>query len=174
MVYLVIYPFYVFLDAFAILVPLLHIEKNEMIDLFKAFFLGFPPHTKGYTFLNLKYLRIEMSRHVTFYESHFPYILKNDTCEAPNNLSLIVPTNYDINCDISFDNAPTTHEDSTPVHDVPTTPPRQSSRQLRPPTYLEDVHTQFLNASTISTKYPIQFFLSCSALSPVFKRKLCL
>jgi len=34
--------------------------------------LDFQPNTKGYVILNLKNHKIETSRHVMFYENHFP------------------------------------------------------------------------------------------------------
>ena len=57
-------------------------------------FLGFQPHTKGYLFLNLQNHKIEISRHTVFYEHHFPYKMKDDENEGPNNLSLHVPQPY--------------------------------------------------------------------------------
>jgi len=114
-------------------------------------------------------------------------MLKNDKNDSPNSLSLPVPSNYDINYDLTFEYANTTledtapredispHEDTTPhednsliqtIHDAP---PRRSNKPRRPPTYLEDFHTQIPNASNVSSKYPIHKFLSYSALSSTFK-----
>ena len=53
-------------------------------------FLGFKPHTKGYLFLNLHNHKIDVTRHVIFYESHFPY----QHISSSSSLSLPVPTNY--------------------------------------------------------------------------------
>jgi len=136
-------------------------------------FLGFPAHTKGYIFLNLKYHCIEISRHIIFYENHFPYMSKNDKNDNPKSLSLPIPSNNDINYDLTFESANTTpqdtapredispheattpHEDDSLIQTIPDAPPRRSSRPLRPPTYLEDFHTQIPNASNVSSKYPI-------------------
>jgi len=71
-----------------------------------------------------------------------------------------VPTNYNINYDISFDIAPTIHENSTYVHAIPTSVTNTFG----------GFYTHLPNASTINTKYTIKKFLSCSALSLVFKR----
>ena len=121
---------------------------------------------------------------------------KNAKNDSPNSLSLPIPSNYDTNCDLTFeyentspedtvlreDTAPhedtTLHEDTTPHEDnsliqtVPGTPPRRSNRPRRPPTYLEDFHTQIPSASNVSSKYPIHKFLSYSALSSVFKNTI--
>jgi len=103
-------------------------------------FLGFPAHTKGYIFLNLKYHRIEISRYIVFYENHFPYMSKNDKNDSPNSLFLPIPSNYDTNYDLTFESENTTpkdtvlHEDTTPHEDnsliqtIPGTPPRRSNR----------------------------------------------
>ena len=150
-------------------------------------FLGFLALTKGYIFLNLKYHRIEISRHIIFYENHFPYMSKNDKNDSPNSLSLPIPLNYYIIYDLSFEYANTTpedttpredispheditpHEDNSPIQTIPDAPPKRSSRPRRPPTYLEDLHTQIPNASNASSKYPIHKFLYYSALSSTFK-----
>ena len=47
-------------------------------------FLGFKPHTKRYLFLNLHNHKIDVSRHVIFHESHFPY----------QHISSYIPTYY--------------------------------------------------------------------------------
>ena len=54
----------------------------------KCIFLGFPQNTKGYIVLNLKFHRIEISRHVIFHETHFPYKLDGGLPRDPNTLSL--------------------------------------------------------------------------------------
>jgi len=69
-------------------------------------FLGFQHHTKGYIFLNLKNHKIEVSRHVIFHETNFPYQLTTDVQKNPNNLSLPLPPNYDSKCDLSFSSTP--------------------------------------------------------------------
>ena len=45
-------------------------------------------------------------------------MLKHDKFESPNNLSLPVPSNYDVNCDFSFESASTTYTDTTPHEDT--------------------------------------------------------
>ena len=65
-------------------------------------FLGFQPHTKGYLFLNLKNHKIEISRHTVFYENIFPYNLKDDKNDSPNNLSLPIPQSYNSHYDFFF------------------------------------------------------------------------
>jgi len=99
----------------------------------KVVFLGFPHNTKGYIILNLKYHRIEISRHVIFHETHFPYKLDNDLDRGLNTLSLPIPTNY--NFDYDFCVEPTPTHDHAPANNIlpaATTPPRRSQRMHRP------------------------------------------
>jgi len=53
-----------------------------------------------------------------------------------------------------------------------TTPPRRSARAKRPPTYLQDFHTDFPSTHSVSSKYPINNFVSYSALSSNFKSRI--
>ena len=78
-------------------------------------FLGFQPHTKGYLFLNLRNHKIEISRHTIFYENFFPYKLKDDKNESPNNLSLPIPQSYNSNYDFFYDTQNTAIEPMIPT-----------------------------------------------------------
>ncbi|BAT87932.1 hypothetical protein VIGAN_05135700 [Vigna angularis var. angularis] len=57
-------------------------------------FLGFRPNTKGYLYLNLNNQKIEVSRNIVFYETHFPYHVQSSTSHDNNSLSLPIPANY--------------------------------------------------------------------------------
>ena len=71
--------------------------RKIVISFVFGIFLSFQPHTKGYLFINLQNHKVEVSRHVIFYESHFPYKLKDDVTKSPNNLSLPIPLSYNSN-----------------------------------------------------------------------------
>jgi len=78
-------------------------HRNKLDERFvHGIFLSFSPNTKGYMFLNLKNHRIEVSRHIIFYENNFPYKLNNGSSKNLNNLSLPIPYDYDSNYDITF------------------------------------------------------------------------
>jgi len=47
--------------------------------------------------------------------------------------------------------------------------PRRSNRARRAPTYLEDFHTDLSSTHTVSSKYPIDNFVSYNQLSSNFK-----
>jgi len=55
------------------------------------------------------------------------------------------------------------------IEEITTTPPRRSMWQRKIPTYLEDLHTTFVDTKIVSTKYPISKFISFQSLSPKFK-----
>ena len=136
-------------------------------------FLGFPHNNKGYIILNLKFHRIEVSRHVIFHEHHFPYILNHDDTRSPDTLSLPIPANYNTFCDdIFLDYNCHNHEHETPIthSEDNIIPQRRSSRQRRLPAYLEDFQTCLPDANIVSNQYPIHKFLSYTALSPSFKK----
>jgi len=137
-------------------------------------FLGFHHHTKGYIFLNLKNHKIEVSRHVIFHETNFPYQLTTDVQQSPNNLSLPMPPNYDSKCDLSFSTTPYIVETTatTNVENVVEAPPRRSTRSRRPPTYLEDFQTDLPAVHNVSSNYPLSNYVSYHALSPSFKHMI--
>jgi len=68
----------------------------------KGIFLGFPQNTKGYIVLNLKFHRIEISRHIIFHETHFPYKLDIGLPRDPNTLSLPISNAYNYALDFFF------------------------------------------------------------------------
>ena len=151
-------------------------------------FLCLSSNTKGYTFLNLKNHSIEVSRNIIFYENHFPYHLNKDSCVNSNNLSLPIPHNYDSSCDITFQNDCHPHEtmgiaqidvdmdpnqngetlDDTQIDDL-NIPLRRSNRQRNALAYLADFQTDLTITNSVSTKYPINNFVSYKSLSPAFK-----
>jgi len=83
----------------------IHANRKKLDTRFvHGIFLGFPHNTKGYILVNLKYRRIEISRHVIFHEHHFPYKLNHDNTRSPDTLSLPILANYNTICDdILFD-----------------------------------------------------------------------
>jgi len=59
-----------------------------------SIFLEFKPHNKGYIYLNNKNHKIEVYKHVIFYENHFPYHSTFEHSKDPNSFSLPVPEHY--------------------------------------------------------------------------------
>ena len=109
-------------------------------------FLGFKPHTKGYLFLNLHNHKIDVSRHVIFYESHFPYQHISSSIPDTSSLSLPVPTNssndYHPFDTIAVTNIPTptsTPIDATATAELPD-PSAQSTTEVTDvsPTHIDD------------------------------------
>jgi len=137
-----------------------------------SIFLGFQPHTKGYLFLNLQNHKIKISRHIVFYEHHFPYKMKDDDNEGPNNLSLSVPQSYVSTYDFFSDNNNTATETMIPTETAGHNSPRRSTRVRRTPTYLADFHTDMPYAHTVSSKYPVNNFVSYHALSSNFQHTI--
>jgi len=167
-----IFPFYVFLAAFVTLALSLLTKRNLMNTLFLVFFLGFQPNI----FLNLKNHKIEVSRHTAFYETHFPYKLKDEVNKSPNNLSLPIPSSYASTYDFSYDNYTVEPISITaepisvaPMDQLISNPPRLSTRPRCSPAYLEEFHTDLPSTQTVSTRYPISIFLSYNVLSSNFK-----
>jgi len=143
---LVISLLYVFF-CFSCYSTTIHANRKKLDTRFvHDIFLGLPHNTKGYIILNLKYHRIEISRHVIFHEYHFPYKLNHDDTRSPDTLSLPILANYNTFCDdILFDYNCQNHEHETPIthNEDNIIPPRRSNRQRRLPAYLEDFHTCF-------------------------------
>jgi len=137
-----------------------------------AIFLGFQPHIKGYLFLNLKNHKIEISSHTIFYENYFPYKMKDDDNVSPNNLSLPVPQSYNSTNDFFSNNHNTATETMIPAENTSHSSPRRSTRVRRAPTYLEEFHTDLPSAYTVSSKYPINNFMSYHVLSFNFKHTI--
>ena len=146
----------------------------------KGIFLSFP---KGYIFLNLKYHSIEISKHMIFYENHFPYKLDYGLTRDPNTLSLIVSNTYNSAYDFFFSDITPPPEPSVstsasnnaslieppPFALPPSTSPdlsRRSTRPRRQPAYPVDFQTA---NNTLSTRYPIHNYLSYNSLSSNFK-----
>jgi len=150
--------------------------------------LGFKPYTKGYLFLNLNIHQIDISRHVIFHEHTFPYFVITRNSPDHNSLSLPTPAHYMHDFTVLYQTT-RTHVDDTP-HGPSTTPtmdnasvlpdtvppsattpnsttiidpPRQSNRQRKVPSYLNDFHTH------TTVRYPITQYLNYSQLSPSFK-----
>jgi len=104
-------------------------QRKKLDDrVVSGIFLGFQPHTKGYLFLNLKNHRIEISRHTIFYEHHFPYKMKVDANESPNNLSLLVPPSYNSMYDFFCDNNDIATGHVMPTANTGPSSPRRSTR----------------------------------------------
>jgi len=87
MVFFMAFLLYVFSVVF---IPLLHTTLN-LIRVCSGVFLGLKSDTKGYIFLNLYNHKIDVSRNVIFYESHFPYQHTSLSTTDNTSFSFLVP-----------------------------------------------------------------------------------
>lgn len=78
-------------------------------------FLGYPHNYIGYKYLNLTTNKIQVSRHVTFHESTFPFLSKKNASLNPPKLQpntlpppslLLVPTSSNLNFTIHSKSIP--------------------------------------------------------------------
>lgn len=131
-------------------------------------FLGYVIHSKGYKVLDITTNKIFVSRNVTFFEKHFPFLFQSDTSNLQYPSEIYIPTVTSISPLDSFDlfpdNADFTnviapvsstsvdnlHSDdsgsshSSEVQDISTSvnhlPLRHSTRQHKTPEYLKDFY----------------------------------
>jgi len=94
--------------------------------------------------------------------------MKDDNNKSPNNLSLPIPQSYNSNYDFFFSDN-TIIEPMIPTENADHNLPRRSTRARRAPTYLEGFQTNLASTHTVSSKYPIDNFVSYNQLSSNFK-----
>ena len=135
-------------------------------------FLSFKPHTKGFLVYDLHTHNVTASRHVVFYEDHFPSL--HETQNSPSSISP-TPFTHDhtifepLPTSVSSSPLPTNHIDDRPS--IPPMTLRCSTKDKHPPTYLQDYHrflTSTIVATSTSIRYPLHPVLSYSRLSPSY------
>ncbi|XP_014496782.1 uncharacterized protein LOC106758365 [Vigna radiata var. radiata] len=157
----------------------------------KCIFLGFKSGVKGFLLYDLTSQQFLLSRNVTFYESHFPYLPPHSVSPHHNTGTVASQQSFDsliafdipgshfndfcITSDIvSSNNDPNViepvmqfHDDSSDTVQVVDRPGRISNRIRKPLAYLSDYDCSTVSfAPTFNcTTYPLQSYLSYSKCS---------
>jgi len=134
----------------------------------RCVFVGYPSNHKGYKLFDLETHNFIISRDVIFHETVFPFQQQTQPSFPPSvlpNLALDLPSSYPHVPNTETHNRPEPDIDpSTILAPAPLT--RRSERTKHPPTWHKDyVVDSQANASTSSTRYPLQNFLSYSRFS---------
>lgn len=158
----------------------------------KSIYLGYVPNCKGFKVYDLQTRKVFVSRDVIFYEHTFPYKLlpTDESNDVPLPLTITddhpIPKSVHTNnpqSPVITDNVEIRHQDALPtdadpdehtdpITDIVVHEPRRSTRDRRPPAWLESYVTCAVNKPTIYTPnaYP---YTALPNFSTTYVQSLC-